>query len=77
MLLLTVGMLAVLIGSLNHDNAHGYTLLAAVRNDLFGAVVRLAVVARLLESTDYFASEARGIIEAEPDAIATRGHRAW
>ncbi|KIP52434.1 DUF7824 domain-containing protein [Leucobacter komagatae] len=68
---LTVGMLAVLIGSLNHDNAHGYTLLAAVRNDLFGAAgVRLAV-ARLLESTDYSPVKLAGIIEAEPDAIAT------
>ncbi|GAA1321281.1 DUF6493 family protein [Leucobacter albus] len=68
---LTVGMVAVLLSGMNHDNGHGYHVLAAVRNDLIGAEsVRLAV-ARLVASADFTPVKLAGMIEAEPDSLAT------
>ncbi|GAA1614179.1 hypothetical protein [Leucobacter chromiireducens] len=66
---ITVGMVAVLLSGMNHDNGSGYHVLAAVRNGLFGAdSVRLAV-ARLLESPDFTPVKLAGMIEAEPDTL--------
>ena len=66
---ITVGMVAVLLSGMNHDNGSGYHVLAAVRDGLVGAgSVRLAV-ARLLESADFTPVKLAGMIEAEPDTL--------
>ena len=66
---LTVGMVAVLLSGMNHDNGSGYHVLAAVRDGRVGAdSVRLAV-ARLLESPDFTPVKLAGMIEAEPDSL--------
>ncbi|GAA2839180.1 hypothetical protein FB468_0277 [Leucobacter komagatae] len=66
---ITVGMVAVLLSGMNHDNGSGYHVLAAVRDGLVGAgSVRLAV-ARLLESADFTPVKLAGMVESEPDTL--------
>ena len=66
---ITVGMVAVLLSGMSHDNGSGYHVLAAVRAGLVGAdSVRLAV-GRLLESPDFTPVKLAGMIESEPDTL--------
>lgn len=68
---LTAGMVAVLLGSMNHDNAHAFTVREAVRSGLFGAAsVRLAT-RRLLGNADYTPTRLVGLIESDPDTLPT------
>lgn len=68
---LTSGMVAVLLGSMNHDNAHVFTVREAVRSRVFGsASVRLAV-GRLLSNADYTPTRLVGLIESDPDTLPT------
>lgn len=68
---LTSGMVAVLLGSMNHDNAHVFTVREAVRSGVFGsASVRLAV-GRLLSNADYSPTRLVGLIESDADTLPT------
>lgn len=68
---LTAGMVAVMLGSMNHDNGHAFTVREAVRSELFGAATVRLAVARLLQNADYSPVKLVGLIESDPDTLIT------
>lgn len=68
---LTSGMVAVMLGSMNHDNGHAFTVREAVRSELFGAATVRLAVAGLLGNADYSPVKLAGLIESDPDTLPT------